>query len=85
MIKVEYVTIVDKNSPDKTDPAIIAQKLEDKINSFYPLIFLSSNFLGTKAIYSSFPPESNTTHSSYYEAYTPDNTLYKFMLFFDER
>lgn len=90
MTKVEYVTIVDENPPCNTNPIEVAKKLEEKIqsiksSSLYPLCFICSNFLGSKPVYSQFPPKSNNICNSHYETYTPDNTIYQFMLFFDER
>ena len=90
MTKVEYVDIVYENPPSNSNPAEIAKKLEEKINSIksssvYPLLFICSNFLGTKPMYSKFPPSSNNISNSHYATYEPDNTIYQFILFFDER
>lgn len=81
MTKIEYVEILDKRPVRESNPAEIAEKLEMIINnikndSHWAREFICSNFIGTKSVYGS---EDNTICNE------PDNTIYQFMLFFDER
>lgn len=82
MTKIEYVEILDKNPSHESNPADVAKELEKIIykiqsDSGWSMRFICSNFLGTKPVYGE--PDSNSIYN------VPNNTLYQFMLFFEER
>ena len=82
MTKVEYVEIMSEKPLHETKVHEIAKELEKVIYQIQKynglsLRFLCSNFIWTKSVYGK--ADNNTICNE------PNNTLYEFMIFFDEK